>query len=197
MMREVASAPTSPGSSFSLGDQDRRDGTREAALVGAEPIKNLVMMEDHDGAYYAWKQAGLRDRIAVHIDAHIDFAWIPEKDPEELLNVRTLRELEDLSTADSLWNFTSRPKDKLINEGNYLNPALREGILRSVYWVAPEGFFGTPGRRKRLEAMLHKMRKWNPRALQQIAWTNGVLQAELYGKPLAICPLSKIPRFDE
>src|SRR5712691_1169725 len=197
MMREVASAPSSLSSSVSLGDQDRRDGTREAALVGAEPIKNLVLMEDHDGAYYAWKQAGLRDRVAVHIDAHIDFGWLPERDLEALLNLGTLQELENQSSADSLWNFTGRPRDKLINLGNYLNPALREGILRSVYWVAPDGFFATRGRRAQLEAMLHDMRKANPRALQQIAWSNGVLQAELYGMPLTICPLSQIPRFEE
>ena len=180
-----------------LGDHLLRDGARDAALVGTDPINNVVMMEDHDGAYYAWKQAGLKDRIAVHIDAHIDFGWIPERDPEELLALRTLRELENLSSADSLWNFTGRPTDKLIDLGNYLNPALREGILSSVYWVAPDGFFATPGRRKQLEAMLHSMRKANPRALQQIAWTDGALQAAIYGKPLTICPLSRIPRFDE
>ena len=180
-----------------LGDHLRREGAREAALVGAEPIDRVVMMEDHDGAYYAWKQAGLRDRIAVHIDAHIDFGWIPERDPEEFLALRTLRELEDLSSADSLWNFTGRPTDKLIDLGNYLNPALREGILRSVYWVAPDGFFATLRRRKQLEAMLHGIRKSNPRALQQIEWTDGALRAALYGKPFTICPLSKLPRFDE
>src|SRR6266849_6150285 len=95
-----------------LGDHLLRDGARDAALVGTDPINNVVMMEDHDGAYYAWKQAGLKDRIAVHIDAHIDFGWIPERDPEELLALRTLRELENQSSADSLWNFTGRPTDK-------------------------------------------------------------------------------------
>ena len=196
-MGESASPAVQPSSQSRLGDRIRREGARDAALVGRDPIDHVVMMEDHDGAYYAWKQAGLRDRIAVHIDAHIDFGWIPERDPEELLALRTLRELENQSSADSLWNFTGRPTDKLIDLGNYLNPALREGILRSAYWVAPDGFFATRGRRKQLEAMLHNLRKANPRGLQQIEWTDGALRAAIYGKPLTICPLAGIPRFDE
>ena len=196
-MGESASPAVQPSSQSRLGDRIRREGARDAALVGRDPMDNVVMMEDHDGAYYAWKQAGLSDRIAVHIDAHIDFGWIPERDPEELLALRSPREFEDLSSAASLWNFTGRPTDKLIDLGNYLNPALREGILRSVYWVAPDGFFATRRRRKQLEAMLHNMRKANPRALQEIAWTDGALRAAIYGKPLMICPLSGIPRFDE
>jgi tetratricopeptide (TPR) repeat protein len=166
-------------------------------LIGVEPVRNVVLMEDHDGAYYAWKQAELRDRIAVHIDAHIDFGWIPERDPVALLNLRTLREIEEASSTDSLWNFTGRPADKLVNLGNYLNPALREGIVRSVYWVAPDGFFATPRRRTQLQAMLHDIRKSNPHALREIAWTSGALHAELYGKRLTICPVSEIPHFDE
>lgn len=192
-MGESASPTVQLSSQSRLGDHPRREG----ALVGADPIENVVMMEDHDGAYYAWKQAELKDRIAVHIDAHIDFGWIPERDPEALLNLGTLRELENQSSTDSLWNFTGRPTDKLVDLGNYLNPALREGILRSVYWVAPDRFFATRERQAQLEAMLHEMRKANPRALQQIAWSNGVLRAELYGKPLTICPLANIPRFQE
>ncbi|TLY29887.1 MAG: tetratricopeptide repeat protein [Nitrospirae bacterium] len=190
-MRE-ALAPTAP----LQADPDRCEPAL-AGLVGVDPIRTVVMMEEHDGAYCAWKQAGLKDRIVVHIDAHIDFRWIPERDLESLLSLRTLREVEDESSNDHLWNFTGRPTDKLINVGNYLNPALREGHLRSLYWVVPDGFFATRERREQLETMLYDLEKSNPRALQRIAWTNGALQAELYGKPLTICLLSQIPRFEE
>src|SRR5437879_11727805 len=93
-MGESASPTVQISCQSRLGDHPRREG----ALVGADPIENVVMMEDHDGAYYAWKQAELKDRIAVHIDAHIDFGWIPERDPEALLNLGTLRELENQSS---------------------------------------------------------------------------------------------------
>ncbi len=50
------------------------------SLVGADPIEQIVMMENHDDAYHAWKKAGFRDRIVIHVDAHIDFGWIAERD---------------------------------------------------------------------------------------------------------------------
>ncbi len=65
------------------------------SLVGADPIEQIVMMENHDDAYHAWKKAGFRDRIVIHVDAHIDFGWFPEKDPEELLELQSLRDLKN------------------------------------------------------------------------------------------------------
>lgn len=58
-------------SSSGLCDQEDRDGACDTALVGADAIANVVLIEDHDGAYYAWKQAGITGRILLHIDAHL------------------------------------------------------------------------------------------------------------------------------
>ena len=55
--------------------------TTQSGLIGVEPIDQIVMMENHDDAYYAWQKAGLRDRVLVHVDAHMDFGWIAERDP--------------------------------------------------------------------------------------------------------------------
>ena len=43
----------------------RRDG----ALVGVDPIDDPVMMEDHDGAYHAWKRAGIDGTISAGVRA--------------------------------------------------------------------------------------------------------------------------------
>ena len=67
-----------------------------AALVGRDAIDNVVLMEDHDRAYHAWKQARLSGRILLHIDAHIDWAWIGDKDPRVLLEARTSRQVESM-----------------------------------------------------------------------------------------------------
>ncbi len=171
--------------------------TTQSGLVGVEPIEQIVMMENHDDAYYAWQKAGLRDRIVVHVDAHIDFGWMPERDLAELLQVRSLRELEEQSAKPSLWNFSGVTIGNLINVGNYLNPALREGIVRSMYWVAPDGFFRTPQQRKRLEKMLDTLGKTHPQAYEKIARAGQALRAKIYGKPLTVCPLSDLPEFEE
>src|SRR2546425_1610128 len=65
-------------------------------LVGFDPISPVAMMEDHDGAYYAWKQAGISERILLHIDAHIDWDWIADKNPLDILQAQSLSQLESL-----------------------------------------------------------------------------------------------------
>lgn len=169
----------------------------EEALVGVEPVRRIVLMEDHDQAYHAWKEAGLKDRMVVHVDPHIDFAWLPEKDPEELLKVESLRELEEQSSEAALWNLTSRTRKELIGIGNYLNPALREGIIRGICWVVPDGFFETREQRKELHEIVADLGKSPPRTLEKIAWTSESLTAEIYGKPVVVCTLSGLPEFDE
>ncbi len=168
----------------------------QSSLVGVEPIEQIVMMEDHNEAYYAWKKAGLRDRIVVHVDAHIDFRWLPERDPAELLESPSLSELEESAQA-ALWNFSGRPAETLIHTGNYLNPALREGIVSAFYWVVPDGFFKTHKQRKLLEETLDTLRKTHPRGFQNMTSADRWLGAEVYGKPMAVCTLADLPEFEE
>ena len=170
---------------------------RPPSSVGVEPIPRIVMMEDHDKAYFAWKEAGCRDRIAVHIDPHLDFGWVPERDPEELLELESLKEVEEQLAGPSLWNLSGRPRAKSIQIGNYLNPALREGLIRGFYWVVPDGFLETPQQRKEVEEFLSSLEKANPRAFGGMDWIEGTLTAEIYGKPVVVCTLSSLPEFDE
>src|SRR5438876_10883207 len=52
----------------------------------------ICVVEDHDEAYHAWKKAGFQNKILVHFDAHIDFAWIAPT-PEALLEKPSLSEM--------------------------------------------------------------------------------------------------------
>lgn len=37
-------------------------------------------MENHDGAYLVWKDAGVREKILVHVDAHHDdLSWLADR----------------------------------------------------------------------------------------------------------------------
>jgi hypothetical protein len=100
-----------------------------------KPPNQIVMMEDHDQAYFAWKAAGVKDRTLVHIDAHIDFGWLPEKDLSEILEVNNLGELQSLLKQQPLWNPFKKQKNALVNIGNYIFPAFKEGIINKFYWV--------------------------------------------------------------
>ncbi len=50
--------------------------------VGTDPVGRITKVENHDAAYHAWRDAGVRRRILIHIDAHHDMWWV--SDPGEI-----------------------------------------------------------------------------------------------------------------
>ena len=44
-----------------------------------DPLGAIHLMENHDRAYHLWREAGLHDRILVHIDAHHDMWWTEDE----------------------------------------------------------------------------------------------------------------------
>ena len=172
-------------------------GGHSVARVESRSRRPPVLVEDHDQAYHAWKKAGLKDRIAVHIDPHIDFGWILDSDPVGLLQAPSLRAFEEQSRERLLWNFSGRSTGELVHIGNYLNPALREGILDRFYWVVPDGFLDTPGQRARLVGMLNDLQKAHPRAMEKASWVGRSLTTAIYGKQVTVCALSDLPELDE
>ena len=50
--------------------------------VGTDPVGRITKVENHDAAYHAWLDAGVRRRILIHIDAHHDMWWV--SDPGEI-----------------------------------------------------------------------------------------------------------------
>ncbi len=43
-------------------------------------------MENHDAAYHCWREAGVKDRILVHLDAHHDMWWIDDNQAITIAN---------------------------------------------------------------------------------------------------------------
>ena len=54
-------------------------GERPASKIGVEPARHVSLMENHDQAYYIWRDAGVKQRVLVHVDAHHDMWWIEDK----------------------------------------------------------------------------------------------------------------------
>lgn len=196
-MRELAAAASGFSSTVSAFEQDRRQGARDAALVGAQPIDNVVMMEDHDGAYYAWKQAGIHGRILLHIDAHIDWDWILDRDPLELLQAETLREVESLLKERCLWNQSGRQREDLVHIGNYIWPAIRQGIVREFYWLIPDAVTDNPRSLTAFLRMLQPIAGGNPWQLRNIRLENRRIIADVAGVKLTACGLSDLPAIEE
>jgi hypothetical protein len=98
--------------------------------------KAIVMMEDHDKAYLAWKERNVQDMILVHVDAHIDFGWIPEMDFNEIGSGN--EDVSCFSRRKLLLNPILTSRKKMVNIGNYICPAMRDGMVKKFYWVVPD-----------------------------------------------------------
>lgn len=172
----------------------------QGKLVGIEPIENVVVMENHNDAYYVWEKAGVKNRILLHIDAHLDFSWIDIKEPQQILEEsRNIGEVKRMIERAILWERLEGKKDKLVNIGNYIYPAIKDGIVNEVYWVIP----GSPNskiRRKEYKVIRNIFRRLmgkNPQGLKQIEVKDNCLVTELYGKRFTVCHLSDLPQIEE
>jgi len=196
-MSESASPAVQLSSQSRLGDRPRRKGARDAALVGADPIDRVVMMEDHDGAYYAWKQAGISGRILLHIDAHIDWNWIADKNPLDILQAQSLQQLESLLEERSLWNITQRRPDELVHIGNYIYPAFVEGIVNEFFWVVPDSFVENPTEWRHVIRQFQSLKRVNPRAMKTVTVEKKRVVAEINTVKVTACSLSDLPAIPE
>lgn len=149
----------------------------------------VELMEDHNEALAAWRKAGVKDRVLVHLDAHIDFGWVPDKDIAEVLEAKTKAELDALLAAKPLWNPTAMKKQQLVTIGNYICPAMREGIVREFWWVVPDASFRDE--REELVRQLERLTK------EPVEAGPDVIKTKVDGKTVAVCALAGLPALDE
>ena len=164
--------------------------------VGIDPISAVYLMEDHDEALQVWQRGNVSNRILLHIDAHIDFDWIPEKSPSDLLSVSSFQELEILARQKIFWNLAGRKEEFFVHIGNYICLALRQGIVRTFYWVTPEAPPGVSWEKEMLN-LLRDFHRQHPSAFKEPHIEGKRLSAELYGFPLIVCTLKDLPPIEE
>jgi hypothetical protein len=122
-------------------------------------------MENHDQAFYVWRDAGVKQRVLVHIDAHHDMWWIQDQ------------------TAISIANF--------------ICPALRQDLVREMFWVVPDATFENARTRKPILRHLKKLLKTYPTASRSVIEEEHRITASVLGKTLTVCPLRELPDLRE
>lgn len=128
-------------------------------------------MEDHRDAYFFWKKLGVFACTCVHVDAHLDTCEF------QLPGAAGLQQPE-------------------INCGNYLLPAMKEGIVTRLVWVVPPHLPGLDllgWVRRELPAWVH------PTLSEVLSWTlcQGRVEGTLKGCPLVICTSDNLPALPE
>lgn len=154
-------------------------------------MKPSLIMEDHSHAYGFWKELGVAQAVCVHVDAHLDV--MDRGFHDELLaklNAGQSRsELESLSPPAYLpWGG--------LHCGNYLYPALKEGLIEYLVWVVPEGMIGsTP----LLDFARDELLNWVEMSLQEFQALRVVekrVVGTLCGVRFTLCTSKTLPPLD-
>ncbi len=161
--------------------------------VDAVPAVHLF--ENHSGSLIAWRAAGVRDRILVHVDGHADFDWLPDAtirrlaaaSPDELAALELHPYELDGKTLDrfGIWNF--------------VYPAARLGLVREYVWVVPDGTLRDPQAAQELvrAMILGKMQGISLDEARTLHLEGRVIRGTILGIKVTVCELDDLPRFDE
>lgn len=71
-------------------------------LPDGATVRQVFMMENHDYAYHVWRRLGVHRRTLLHIDAHHDMWWVPERDEATIQNF-ICRALQHDHVAQVFW----------------------------------------------------------------------------------------------
>lgn len=146
----------SSGAPWSAGDSP-------AVLTG--PVH---LIEHHDAAYVVWREAGVRGRILVHIDAHHD-----------------------------MYGGWAAGQPHRLTIGNYVYAALEQGLVREVIWVVPDSTWCTRRGRRDVAGMLKRIDQDSPDRKPEIQVEPDRITTLALGKPLHVCTLPNLPLLGE
>lgn len=103
-------------------------------------MNKIYLVEDHDEVLKIWRRAKIAGLDLVHLDAHIDFGFFEAQPLEEILGqARSVNDLKQrLERSISFRNY-EKDLSRQTHIGNFVYPAMKEGIVRHFTWVVPGG----------------------------------------------------------
>jgi tetratricopeptide (TPR) repeat protein len=175
---------------LALACNDPMPAARERRVAPAQdPVIHLH--ETHSSALIAWRQDRVENRVLVHIDAELDFDWLPDE---------TIARIAAADTTE-LAHFEAQPfelaDDELAGFGsfNFLYAAARLGIVREIVWVVPDATFEGDSARRRMvqEVLFGRLQRVGIDDAKSFRDDGTRIRGELLGVPLTICRLADLP----
>ncbi len=80
---------------------------------------------------------------------------------------------------------------------NFISPALREDVVREVYWVVPDQTWGSATNRRHVVSHCRKILNGYPGPRSRVQIGKNHLSTPVLGRPLHICSLSSLPPIAE
>jgi len=156
---------------------------------------DILLIEDHHETYYAWRERRFKKMTLVHLDAHIDFGFQEVKDvPLILHEARSLSELKSQLEKAVLFRRKKFELENLTHIGNYIYPAIRDGIVAEFYWVIPGDICEFRKCLGLLKRLLRDLKKEDPCPVDAPPLIQpGFIKTRLYGRPFYISSLETLP----
>jgi tetratricopeptide (TPR) repeat protein len=157
----------------------------------SNPIK---LIEDHDQAYYLWKKAKLNGKVLLHFDAHIDFNFHKVQPAVDTLQKAVDKKelIKKLSLSLMYAQMNMDGDKKLTNIGNYIYPAMRDGIVTDFYWVIPGDSKVFDSSKKSVRNMLNNFSK-QARSVGEIVETTDSMSMDIYDRKFVVTTIQGLP----
>lgn len=158
--------------------------------------RKIFLMDDHSQAYWIWKKEGVKNKVLLHMDAHMDCNWIPQKDLNSIMTVDSLKGLETLLNDCGTWDLSGKTKEERIASGNFILPALQEGIVQKFYWIVPDYGWKPNKYAEEIKNAFSNFSGVTPEDIQNIKVDNYSVMFKLNSYDITCCRLDDLPVID-
>jgi len=154
----------------------------------------VFLSEDHDEVLKIWRSLSVKNFDLIHVDAHIDFVMHRARDPQEILSQATgLKQLkQNLEYTLSFWEY-EKDLDKQTNIGNYIYPAMRDGLVKNFWWVVPGDIYLFEKNFKLIKDIF--ARSFIGQKIKLIKKGKGLAFVKAWGREFWACTLETLPVF--
>ncbi|RJQ43509.1 MAG: hypothetical protein C4538_12075 [Nitrospiraceae bacterium] len=155
-------------------------------VLGREPVRNTLVVEDHSQAFAQWAEQGIHNAVLINIDTHDDIRSIPEEKLALLEDLYRRRDWKGFADADSVAD------DGLYHIGNWIYAGARLSMFKEVYWVIPNNFFSQRDTEEQLRRFLRSV-MFSDKDIQTFLFENNRFHGSVNGIPFTVCGLESLP----
>lgn len=147
----------------------------------------MLLVEDHHEVLDVWKALKVKDTRLVHLDAHIDFGFYPVRPLTEIFkSAKDITELKKSVERALLFEKYNKDLESQQNIGNYIYPAMRDGIVESFCWIIPGNRERFEESLKGLKRLLEKIKSKDPKKTAKTIVAEAGIKSLLYNNEFLV-----------
>ncbi|OGW25916.1 MAG: hypothetical protein A2X59_02340 [Nitrospirae bacterium GWC2_42_7] len=154
---------------------------------------DIKVFEDHRDALEHWAKKEFRDAVLVNIDAHDDIQMVSTE------NMNRLKEISQKTVNSGLGghNFSENESiSPLITNSNFINAAVKLGIIKRVVWIVPSTFDLFQDNSMQLVSLL-KAYGFQKEDINTFKMKGECFRGRAFEVPLDICDINSLPYLNE